>query len=128
MGLQIRTYVNGNQEFIELYGNENISMEVSFAEIQDIKKKNSAFTQEFRVPGTKNNNFIFNYFFDINTVALDWNPKRKFDADLIYNGYELYNGYVRMNSVTINKTEKVYSVTFYSAVGDLSSNIGDKGL
>jgi hypothetical protein len=128
MGLQIRTYVNGNQEFIELYGNENISMEVSFAEIQDIKKKNSAFTQEFRVPGTKNNNFIFNYFFDINTVALDWNPKRKFDADLIYDGYELYNGYVRMNSVTINKTEKVYSVTFYSAVGDLSSNIGDKGL
>jgi hypothetical protein len=128
MGLQIRTYVNGNQEFIELYGNENISMEVSFAEIQDIKKKNSAFTQEFRVPGTKNNNFIFNYFFDINTVALDWNPKRKFEADLIYNGYELYNGYVRMNSVTINKTEKVYSVTFYSAVGDLASNIGDKGL
>jgi hypothetical protein len=128
MGLQIRTYVNGNQEFIELYGNENISMEVSFAEIQDIKKKNSAFTQEFRVPGTKNNNFIFNYFFDINTVALDWNPKRKFDADLIYNGYELYNGYVRMNSVTIDKIEKIYSISFYNAVGDVVANIGDKAL
>jgi len=127
-GLQIRTYVNGNQEFIDLYSNENISMEVSFAEIQDISKKNSAFTKEFKVPGSKNNNFIFNYFFDINTIALDWNPKRKFDADLLYDGYELYNGYVRMNSVSINKTEKIYSITFYSAVGDLASNIGDKGL
>jgi hypothetical protein len=62
MGLQIRAYVDGNQEYIELFGNENITMEVSFAEIQDITKKNSAFTQEFNVPGTKQNNYIFNYF------------------------------------------------------------------
>ena len=128
MGLQIRTYVNGNQEFIELYGNEDIDLEVSFAEIQDITKKNSAFTKEFKVPGSKNNNYIFNYFFDINQVFTDWNPKKKFEADLIYDGYELYNGYVRLNSVSINKIEKVYSITFYSAVGDLVANIGDKAL
>jgi hypothetical protein len=29
MGLQIRVYVDGNQEYIELFGNENITMEVS---------------------------------------------------------------------------------------------------
>lgn len=128
MGLQIRTYVEGNQEFIELYGNENIDMDVSFAEIQDITKKNSAFTKEFKVPGSKNNNYIFNYFFDINQVFTDWNPKKKFEADLLYDGYEIYNGYVRLNSVSINKIEKVYSITFYSAVGDLVANIGDKAL
>jgi hypothetical protein len=128
MGLMIRTYVDGNQEFIELYGNEDIDMDVSFAEIQDITKKNSAFTKEFKVPGSKNNNYIFNYFFDINQVFTDWNPKKKFEADLIYDGYELYNGYVRLNSVSINKIEKVYSITFYSAVGDLVANIGDKAL
>ena len=128
MGLMIRTYVDGNQEFIELYGNEDIDMEVSFAEIQDITKKNSAFTKEFKVPGSKNNNLIFNYFFDLNQTFTDWNPKKKFEADLIYDGYELYNGYVRLNSVSINKIEKTYSITFYSAVGDLVANIGDKAL
>ena len=128
MGLQIRTYVDGNQEFIELYGNEDIDMEVSFAEIQDITKKNSAFSKEFKVPGSKNNNYIFNYFFDLNQTFTSWNPKKKFEADLIYDGYELYNGYVRLNSVSINKIEKTYSITFYSAVGDLVANIGDKAL
>lgn len=128
MGLQIRTYVDGNQEYIELYGNEDIDMEVSFAEIQDITKKNSAFTKEFKVPGSKNNNYIFNYFFDINQVFTDWNPKNKFEAELIYDGYEIFDGYVRLNSVSINKIEKVYSITFYSAVGDLVANIGDKPL
>lgn len=128
MGLQIRCYVEGNQEFIELYGNEDIDMEVSFAEIQDITKKNSAFTKEFKVPGTKNNNYIFNYFFDINSVYVNWNPKKKFEADLIYDGYEIYNGYIRLNSVSINKIEKVYSITFYNGVGDVAANIGDKFL
>jgi hypothetical protein len=128
MGLQIRTYVNGNQEFIDLYPDENIDLQVSFAEIQDITKKNSSYTREFKVPGSKNNNYIFNYFFDLNQVFTDWNPKQKFEADLIYDGYEIYNGYVRMNSVSINKTEKIYSITFYSTVGDLVANIGDKAL
>jgi hypothetical protein len=128
MGLQIRTYVAGQEKYIDLYGNEDISIEVSFAEIQDITKKNSAFTKEFRVPGSTNNNDIFNYFFDINSVALDWNPKRKFEAQLIFNGYELYAGNIRMNQVTIIKTEKVYTITFYAEVGDLSANIGDKAL
>ena len=31
--------------------------------------------------------------------------KKKFEADLIYDGYELYNGYVRLNSVSINKID-----------------------
>jgi hypothetical protein len=127
-GLQIRTYVNGNQEYLDLYGDENVTIEVSFAEIQDITKKNSNYTQEFRIPGSKNNNYIFNYFFDINTEYLDWNPKKKFEAELLWNGTELYSGYIRLNSVSINKIEKVYSVTFYSSIGDLVSNIGDKSL
>lgn len=128
MGLQIRTYVNGNQEFIDLYPDEDIDLEISFAEIQDITRKNSSYSKEFKVPGSNNNNYIFNYFFDLNQSFTNWNPKKKFEADLLYDGYEIYNGYVRMNSVSINKIEKVYSITFYSAVGDLVANIGDKAL
>lgn len=128
MGLQIRCYVEGQQKYLDLYENENVSMETSFAEIQDITKKNSAYTKEFKIPGTNNNSDIFNYFFEINSVPLDWNPKRKFEASLIYNGYELYSGNIRLNMVTILKIEKVYSITFYAEVGDLSSNIGDKAL
>jgi hypothetical protein len=128
MGLQIRTYIDGKQRYLDLYGDENVTIDVSFAEIQDITKRNSAYTQEFKVPGTDNNSDIFNYFFEINSVPLDWNPKRKFEAALIYNGYEIFNGNIRLNMVTINIKEKIYSVTFYASVGDLAANIGDKAL
>jgi len=126
MGLQIRCYVNGNQEFIDIYGDENVIAEVSFAEIQDITKKNSTFTQSFKVPGSKNNNMIFDYFYEIDSVYLTWNPIKKFEADLLYDGYEIYNGYIRMENVVITGIEKEYNITFYTNVGDVAANIGDK--
>lgn len=126
MNVQLRVIVDGNIEFIELYGNENITLEVSFAEIQDITKKNSAYTKEFNVPGSKNNNYIFNYFFDFNQVPLDWTPTKKFEAELMYNGYIIASGYIRLNSVTVTGLEKQYNITFYNGVGDISANIGDK--
>lgn len=126
MNLQILTKVNGNDEYLELFGTETLNLDVSFAEIQDITKKNSSYSKEFNLPGSNQNNYIFNYFFDFNQVPLDWVPTRKFEAWLLYNGYVILSGYIRLNSVLIDKEVKTYSVTFYNGVGDVAANIGDK--
>ena len=126
MNVQLVTNVAGNQEYIELYGSESLSLDVSFAEIQDITKKNSAYTKEFNVPGSNQNNYIFNYFFEFNQVPLNWTPSRKFDAWILYNGYIIMSGYIRLNYVNIDKEQKTYNVTFYNGVGDVAANIGDK--
>ena len=126
MNVQILTNVAGNQEYIELFGTETLNLDISFAEIQDITKKNSSFTKEFNVPGTNQNNYIFNYFFDFNQVPLNWTPTRKFEAWILYNGYVILSGYIRLNSVTIDKEVKTYNLTFYNGVGDVAANIGDK--
>ena len=128
MSLVIRTYVEGNQEYIDMFPNEKLTMDISFAEIQDITKKNSAYSKEFNVPGSKNNDYIFNYFFDFNSTPLNWFPQRKFEAEILYNGYIVQTGYIRLNSVSIEKTDKIYNVTFYNGVGDVAANIGDKFL
>jgi hypothetical protein len=126
MNLQILTKVNGNDEYLELFGTETLNLDVSFAEIQDITKKNSSYSKEFKLPGSNQNNYIFNYFFDFNQVPLDWVPTRKFEAWLLYNGYVILSGYIRLNSVLIDKEVKTYSVTFYNGVGDVAATIGDK--
>lgn len=128
MEFQLQVQVEGKNEFIDLFPDENISLDLSFAEIQDITKKNSAFTKEFNVPGSKNNNYIFNYFFDFNSTPLDWFPQRKFEAQILYNGYIILEGYVRLNNVSIDKVNKTYNITFYNGVGDVAANIGDKFL
>lgn len=126
MNLQISCQVAGNTEYIELFGTDALTMDLSFAEIQDITKKNSAYTKELNVPGTNNNNYIFNYFFDLNQVPLDFTPTKKFEAQILYNGYIIQSGYIRLNTVTIEREKKVYNITFYNGIGDVAATIGDK--
>ena len=128
MALQIRVTVQDEYRFLDLYRDEPVLLSLSFAELQDITKKNSAFSKAFSVPGSKNNNEIFNFFYDINAVPVDFDPNNKFDAVLLWDGYEILQGHIRMNGVSIAKDEIIYQVTFYNQVGDLAANIGDKYL
>lgn len=128
MSLRIRVDIQGVNYFLDLYQDEPVNLNVSFAEIEDITKKNSAFSQSFRLPGTKNNNTIFNYYYDLNATPLNFNPNNKFDAILSWDGTEILQGNIRLNKVTQVQDEIIYDITFYNQVGNLSANIGDKFL
>lgn len=126
--LQIRTTVDNENIFLDLYQNEPIVLSLSFAELQDITKKNSAFSKSFSLPGSKRNNTVFNFFFDLNAVPTTFNPNDKFEASLLWDGTEILTGNIRLNGVSISNGEIIYQVTFYNQIGDLMSNIGDKFL
>jgi hypothetical protein len=126
--LRIRTTVNNENIFLDLYKNEPVLLSLSFAELQDVTKKNSNFSKAFSLPGSKINNTIFNFFYDLNSVPTTFDPNNKFNATLLWDGYEIMVGYIRLNGVTISNGEIIYQVTFYNQVGDLMANIGDKFL
>jgi hypothetical protein len=126
--LQIRTTVNNENIFLDLYQNEPIVLSLSFAELQDITKKNSAFSKSFSLPGSKKNNETFNFFFDLNSIPTTFNPNDKFEASLLWDGMEILTGNIRLNGVSISNGEVIYQVTFYNQIGDLMSNIGDQFL
>jgi hypothetical protein len=126
--LQIRTTIEGKYKYLDLYQNEPVNLSLSFAELQDITRKNSNFSQSFNLPGSKLNNQLFNFFYDINAIPTNFDPNNKFDAVLMWDGYEIMQGHIRLNSVSIAKGEIIYSVTFYNQIGNLMANIGDKFL
>ncbi len=126
--LQIRTTIQNQYVYLDLYQDEPVLLSLSFAELQDITKKNSNYSQNFNLPGTKKNNEVFNFFYDVNAVPTTFDPNDKFDAVLMWDGYEIMQGHIRLNGVTINKGEIIYAVTFYNQIGDLMANIGDKFL
>jgi hypothetical protein len=126
--LQIRTTINSGYTYLDLYKNEPVFLSLSFAEIQDITKKNSNFSKSFALPGSKNNNLIFNFFYDLNAIPTTFNPNNKFEASLLWDGWEIMNGYIRLNGTVMSNGEIIYQITFYNQVGDLMANIGDKFL
>lgn len=126
--LQIRTIIQNEIKFLDLYQNEPVFLSLSFAELQDITKKNSAFSKAFSLPGSKKNNEIFNFFYDLNAIPTTFDPNNKFEAALLWDGYELFQGHIRLNGVTIANGEIIYQCTFYNQIGDLMANVGDKYL
>jgi hypothetical protein len=126
--LRIRTTVNNENIFLDLYKNEPVLLSLSFAELQDITKKNSNFSKAFSLPGSKKNNLVFNFFYELNSIPTTFDPNSKFEATLLWDGYQIMEGYIRLNGVTIANGEIIYQVTFYNQVGDLMANIGDKFL
>jgi len=128
MSLQIRVVVGNDLVFLDLFENQPVLMSISFAEIQNITTKNSAFSQTFQIPGTKVNNDVFDYYYDISSTPINFNPNNKFPAIITWDGLEIMQGNMRLENVTINKDEITYNVTFYNQIGDLAANIGDKFL
>ena len=126
--LRIRTTVSGQTFFLDTFQNEPVLVNASFAELQDITKKNSAYSKAFSLPGSKTNNQVFNYFYDLNSVPIDFNPNNKYDTTLMWDGYEIMAGNIRLNSVSVDNGEIIYNVTFYNQIGDLMANVGDKYL
>ena len=124
--IQIRTTIGCDLEYLDTYGDEDIKIEIGFAEVQDITKKNSTFTKSFKLPGSKHNNDIFNHFYDFSASMYDYDVRRKFDCQILLDGNILYEGYLRLNSATNDNNEIIYDVGFYSQVGNLVANIGDK--
>ena len=124
--LYLRTTINGQYRYIDLFEDETISMDYSYAEIQDITSKNSTFTKTFSIPGSKENNDIFQHYYDVNSSMTDYDIRNVFVAEFLEDGFEIIKGYIRLENVSIENKNVTYNVTFYSNVGLLTSNIGDK--
>jgi len=126
--LYLRCEIDGVKRYIDLFPDEDIFADYSFAEIQNITAKNSPYTKSFNIPGSKNNNDIFQHFYNFNIALTDYDIRNAFEASFEVDGYEVLTGYIRLDTANITITEVEYNVTFYSQVGLLSSNIGDKVL
>lgn len=126
--LYLRCEINGEKRYIDLYPDQSIFADYSFAEIQDITTKNSPYTKSFSIPGSKTNNDIFQHFYNFNIALTDYDIRNAFEASFEVDGYEILTGYIRLENANITVTEVEYNVTFYSQVGLLSANIGDKVL
>lgn len=124
--IEIKILIEGEYRDIDLFDDEDIRMDLSVAEIQDITKKNSSFSKDFNIPGSKGNNIIFQNFYNPNSVQFSYDVRNKFPAIITYQGYNLFEGYLRLNNSVKTATEVFYNVSFYTQVGNLVANIGDK--
>ena len=112
-------------EFLDLTTDIPIKLNKSFAELQDIAKKNSDYSIGLSLPGSKKNNRFFENFFNVDTQSLYFNATKRVPADVLLGDEPLFKGYLKLNKVSVKNSAVEYDVTLFSTVADLFGAIGN---
>ena len=119
------TYTGITQyEILDTYSTIPIKINRSYAELQDIGKKNSDYSIGIQLPGSKKNNRFFESFFNVDVQSLFFNATLKAQCDILINDEVYFSGYLRLNKVSVLNSKVEYDVSLYNTIGNLFGDIG----
>lgn len=89
--------------YLDTYDTVQIPINYSLAEIKDISKRNSSYSKTILLPGTKNNNELLGFLFDVNINFNDatFLINRKVEATIFQNDTPILVGWFKL--LKINK-------------------------
>ena len=120
---KVDIYVNNQR--LDLFQDEDITINLSVQNVQDISKVFTEFTQDFTVPASPTNNAIFSHYYrtDVNG---GFDGRFRQDAQIEINSLPFRAGVVELESVQLKGTEPyAYTLTFYGNLVNLSDLFGE---
>ena len=111
--------------FLDLYSSVPILINRSYAELQDISSKNSDYSINLQIPGSKKNNAFFENFYDVDVESYNYNPNVRTACDVLINDETYFKGYIRLNKINVMNSKVEYDVTLYSTVATLFGDMGN---
>ena len=114
-----------NDERLDIFQDEEITINLSVQNLQDISKVFTDFTQGFTVPASPTNNGIFSHYYRLD-VSGGFDARLRASARIEINSLPFRTGVIELDSVQLKGTEPyAYSLTFYGDVVGLTDLFGD---
>ena len=116
---------SNNYEKLELFNDEEIQINSSIQNVQDLAKVYTDFTQSFTVPASPHNNRLFEHFYQSDVDAND-NPNIRRNAFIEIGTIPFRSGKISIESSNVVKGRvESYSITFYGDLTSLKDKFGD---
>ena len=120
---KVDIYVNNVR--LDIFQDEEISINLSVQNVQDISKVFTDFTQGFTVPASATNNAVFSYYYR-NDVVGGFDGRLRAEARIEINSLPFRTGVVELENVQLKGTEPyAYTMTFYGDVVTLLDLFGE---
>jgi hypothetical protein len=120
---KVDIYVNDVR--LDIFQDEEISINLSVQNVQDISKVFTDFTQGFTVPASATNNGVFSYYYR-NDIVGGFDGRLRASARIEINSLPFRTGVVELESVQLKGTEPyAYTLTFYGDVVTLTDLFGE---
>jgi len=114
----------GDQE-LDMFGDEDITINLSVQNIQDISKVFTDYTQGFSVPASPRNNSIFEHYYRTDIVGgADY--RLRAEGRIEINGLVFRYGVIELEGVQMQKNAPyAYDITFYGQLVNLTDLFGE---
>lgn len=125
--LHIQT-LSDQYEMIDLFDDISIPLTLQVADIRDISKKTSAYSQEFIVPATNHNKKVFGLT-SVADTQTNITMAKKYPCQIIQGGYDVFYGVLKLQDIMIdNNNEISYKCQISSNLKNFFESISDETL
>ena len=123
---ELQLYIEGQR--IELFKDESVSLTQTIQNVKDVSKIFTSFTKTFSVPASKNNNKIFEHYYNYDIVdGFDARIKKAGNIELNFIPYK--TGRIKLEGVSLkNNLAHTYRITFFGNTVELPDILGDDKL
>lgn len=106
----------------------NILLNDSIKDAKDVGKVMTSYSNQFKLPASKNNNQIFKYFHN-HSVLNGFDSRRKHEAIIKLNGFDFKKGYIKLNKVNLKDNAPLsYDIQFFGELSSLKDILGKADL
>jgi hypothetical protein len=97
----------------------------NIADIREPQQRQSEWSKTITIPGTPNNNKLFNHIFDVNKsiTQFQYNPNKKASCLLLVDGAVHLQGFIRLTDIVANDEQISYNITIHGQLSDLFNDI-----
>lgn len=122
----IQLYIEGNR--MDMFKDESVSLTQTIQNVKDIAKVFTNFTKTFSLPASKDNNKVFEHYYNFNiTDGFDARVKKSATIELNYFPFE--KGKIKLEGVDMRDNKPyAYRVTFFGDTVDLKDLLGEDEL
>jgi hypothetical protein len=124
----IELLVNGNR--VDLGEGVDIALNKSIADIRNPETRSADFSKTITIPGTSQNNKVFNHIFDVANDIIgsgqynpDFNPNKKADCILLVDGMPQISGFIRLTEIIANNDRYEYNCTIHGEGANLFTDL-----
>ena len=123
---KVQLYIEN--QLVDLFEDEEIKVDSSIQDVNDIAKVFTDYSQTFTVPASVNNNKIFDFYYN-NDVDGTYQAQTRVAARLEINHAKFREGKIQLEGAEIkNNNPESYKVTFYGDVVSLKDLFSDDKL
>jgi len=122
----LQLYIKGRR--VDLFKDESVSLTQTIKNVRDISKVFTEFTKTFSVPASKNNNKIFEHYYN-SEIANGFDARVKQQASIELNNLPFKEGKIKLEGVDLkNNVAHTYRITFFGNTINLKDIFAEEQL